>query len=129
MKLLKKLKKITTVYKHRFFLKEKHLFRINYPFYFHLPKYTLRINNLSHYYLININNLQLKIFYTEHLHDDDEIRFILDGSGYFDIRDLDDNWIRLWTRKGDMIVIPAGSYHRFSTDENVSEAEKTFTKN
>jgi gentisate 1,2-dioxygenase len=47
----------------------------------------------------------LKIFYSEHLHDDDEIRFVLDGSGYFDIRDPDDNWIRLWTRKGDMIVI------------------------
>ena len=44
---------------------------------------------------------------------------MLDGAGYFDIRDPEDNWVRLWTKKGDMIVIPAGSYHRFSTDETV----------
>ena len=63
------------------------------------------------------------IFYTEHLHADDEIRLCLDGSGYFDIRDENDNWIRVSVEKGDLITLPAGSYHRFSTDDKVFELE------
>ncbi len=44
----------------------------------------------------------------------------VDGSGYFDVRDLShltDRWIRVHVTKGDMIVIPAGIHHRgVSTD-------------
>uniref|UniRef100_A0A7M4EMS0 acireductone dioxygenase (Fe(2+)-requiring) n=1 Tax=Crocodylus porosus TaxID=8502 RepID=A0A7M4EMS0_CROPO len=51
--------------------------------------------------------ITIKIFYEEHLHLDEEIHYILEGSGYFDVCDKDDKWIQIFMQKGDMIILPA----------------------
>ncbi len=55
----------------------------------------------------------LKKFDDEHIHDDDEVRFVLDGAGVFDIRGSDERWLRVVIEPGDLLVVPAGRNHRF----------------
>mmetsp|Transcript_15208 Transcript_15208/g.17539 ORF Transcript_15208/g.17539 Transcript_15208/m.17539 type:complete len:312 (+) Transcript_15208:219-1154(+) len=59
-------------------------------------------------------------FYEEHIHSGgDEVRYVIDGSGFFDIRDVNDEWIRMHAPVGAFIVFPSGIEHRFAVDENM----------
>jgi len=54
---------------------------------------------------------KIKAFFEEHIHDAEEIRYILGGSGYFDVRDLEDNWVRVHIKVGaDRIVVCLHSF-------------------
>jgi 1,2-dihydroxy-3-keto-5-methylthiopentene dioxygenase len=61
---------------------------------------------------------KIEAFFEEHIHDAEEIRYIIGGSGYFDVRNLEDKWVRVHVKKGDLMTLPEGIYHRFTCDED-----------
>jgi 1,2-dihydroxy-3-keto-5-methylthiopentene dioxygenase len=66
-------------------------------------------------------------FIREHRHDDDEVRFVLEGEGIFDIRSSGDSYMRVEVRKGDLIVVPKERYHSFRlTDQRAIRCLRLF---
>uniref|UniRef100_A0A0N5ADI1 1,2-dihydroxy-3-keto-5-methylthiopentene dioxygenase homolog n=1 Tax=Syphacia muris TaxID=451379 RepID=A0A0N5ADI1_9BILA len=47
--------------------------------------------------------------------DNEQARMIIEGSAYYDVEDGDGNWYRILCEYGDMIILPAGRNHRFTT--------------
>jgi 1,2-dihydroxy-3-keto-5-methylthiopentene dioxygenase len=62
--------------------------------------------------LPNFEELRFK-FIQEHSHAEDEVRYVLEGNGIFDIRSQDDCWMRVLVEPGDLIIVPAGRNHLF----------------
>ncbi|XP_072040181.1 acireductone dioxygenase-like [Amphiura filiformis] len=55
----------------------------------------------------------------EHLHEQDEVLFFLDGAGYIEMRDKQERWIHVPVVKGILYVFPAGVYHRLRLETDV----------
>jgi len=53
----------------------------------------------------DVYETKVKGFFSEHLHEDFEARYMLDGEGYFDVRNKGDRWIRCALEKGVFPII------------------------
>jgi 1,2-dihydroxy-3-keto-5-methylthiopentene dioxygenase len=51
---------------------------------------------------------KVKNFFPEHMHADEEICYCLEGSRYFDVRDKDDKWIRIWISSCSTLSLQTG---------------------
>ncbi|EEC18093.1 acireductone dioxygenase, putative [Ixodes scapularis] len=56
----------------------------------------------------------------EHRHPEEEVRFMSEGTAFFDIRDYQDKWVRIQFNEGDILVLPPNAYHRFMINEKVA---------
>ena len=58
-----------------------------------------------------VDEEKVKSFFHEHLHEDEEIRYIRDGAGFFDVRSEGDEWVRIRLEKDDLIVSSSLEVH------------------
>ncbi len=56
-------------------------------------------------------------FSREHWHDEDEVRFITEGRGVFHIRPKEGDVVAIEVEEGDLIRVPAGTWHWFDLCE------------
>jgi len=69
--------------------------------------------------VINVNRMtpgldeMLQKFSREHWHDDDEVRFIIQGRGIFHIHPREGNVCAIEVEAGDLIRVPQGTWHWF----------------
>lgn len=45
----------------------------------------------------------------------EQARMIIEGDAYYDIEDNNGHWLRVLCEYGDLLIIPAGKLHRFTT--------------
>ena len=74
--------------------------------------------------LHNFQDMYAK-FRREHQHPDEEVRFVLKGSGFFDVRTRQDTWVRLQVTPGDFLRLPSGIFHRFSLPLKQQDTQET----
>lgn len=53
-------------------------------------------------------------FNREHWHDEDEVRFIIEGRGIFHIRPQDGRVVSIEVTGGDLLSVPSGTWHWFN---------------
>jgi 1,2-dihydroxy-3-keto-5-methylthiopentene dioxygenase len=73
----------------------------------------ISINSLTE----NYDAIRAK-FLAEHTHSEDEIRFFVDGQGFFWFNLKEAPVFNLLCQKGDLISVPAGTKHWFDAGEN-----------
>lgn len=75
----------------------------------------------------NTSDELLAKFSKEHLHEDDEVRYVLAGHSIFDVRGSQDQWIRIEVCEKDFITVPAHLYHRFFVPSKSAKALRLFS--
>jgi 1,2-dihydroxy-3-keto-5-methylthiopentene dioxygenase len=58
-------------------------------------------------------DVMLARFNREHWHDEDEVRFIVEGRGLFHVHPSDDDVFAIEVEAGDLIRVPRGTHHWF----------------
>ena len=49
----------------------------------------------------------------------EQARMIIEGAAYYDIEDDNGQWLRILCEYGDLLILPAGKLHRFTTTPKV----------
>jgi 1,2-dihydroxy-3-keto-5-methylthiopentene dioxygenase len=58
-------------------------------------------------------DVMLNRFNSEHWHDEDEVRFIIEGRGLFHIHPREGNIVSVTVEAGDLLRVPRGTWHWF----------------